>query len=74
MKLVTTVMLLALMTSATAIECLTSKPAGEWWSYRIVDGRHCWYAGKPRTSKAKLHWAWPASTAAVDPADAPPPP
>src|SRR5262245_55250797 len=75
-KLVTTMMLLALTTSAAAIECRTSKPVGaqEWWSYRIVDGRRCWYAGKPGMSKAQLQWARPASTAAVDLADAGPPP
>jgi hypothetical protein len=77
MKLVTIIMmLLALTTSAAAIECRTAKPAGapEWWSWREVDGRRCWYAGRPGMDKTKLHWAQPASTAAAAPADAGPPP
>ena len=31
-------------------------PQGQWWSYRIIDGRKCWYAGKPMLSKALLEW------------------
>src|SRR5262249_14123719 len=76
MKLVTTMMLLALTTPAAAIECRTAKPAGapEWWSWREVDGRRCWYARRPGMDKHLLHWAQPASTAAAAPADAGPPP
>ena len=34
-----------------------------WWSYRIIDGRKCWYEGKPGLSKSLLEWrkAQPAS-------------
>ncbi|WP_244553905.1 hypothetical protein [Bradyrhizobium arachidis] len=31
-------------------------PHGQWWSYRLIDGRKCWYAGKPMLSKALLEW------------------
>ncbi|MBR0823219.1 hypothetical protein JQ627_35405 [Bradyrhizobium liaoningense] len=31
-------------------------PQGQWWSYRLIDGRKCWYAGKPKLSKALLEW------------------
>jgi hypothetical protein len=30
--------------------------AGAHWSYRIIDGRKCWYAGKPMLSRSLLEW------------------
>lgn len=33
-----------------------SNPNGKWWSYRLIDGRKCWYEGKPGLSKALLEW------------------
>jgi hypothetical protein len=44
--------------SAYAVDCqttITSKRGGHW-SYRIIDGRKCWYLGKPMMSKALLRW------------------
>ena len=38
-----------------------SNPQGEWWSYRLIDGRKCWYQGKPMLSKALLEWPREAS-------------
>lgn len=38
-----------------------SNPHGEWWSYRLIDGRKCWYQGKPMLSKALLEWPREAS-------------
>ena len=41
-----------------------SNPQGHWWSYRLIDGRKCWYEGKPGLSKSLLEWeplAQPAS-------------
>jgi hypothetical protein len=40
---------------------MPSGPNGQWWSYRIIDGRKCWYAGKPMLSKASLEWPKEAS-------------
>jgi hypothetical protein len=40
---------------------MPSSPRGQWWSYRIIDGRKCWYAGKPMLSKALLEWPKEAS-------------
>ncbi|HLG82146.1 MAG TPA: hypothetical protein VKY22_14105 [Bradyrhizobium sp.] len=38
-----------------------------YWSWRIIDGRKCWYEGKPMLSKSLLEW--PAETSArPDPA------
>ncbi|WP_202639392.1 hypothetical protein [Bradyrhizobium sp. CCBAU 051011] len=35
---------------------MPSDPNGKWWSYRLIDGRKCWYEGKPGLSKALLEW------------------
>ena|ERR1700757_4462656 len=35
---------------------MPSDPRGRWWSYRIIDGRKCWYEGKPMLSKSSLEW------------------
>jgi hypothetical protein len=49
---------------------MPSNPQGHWWSYRLIDGRKCWYEGKPGLSKSLLEWpeevsAPPASGEAV---------
>jgi hypothetical protein len=31
-------------------------PQGNWWSYRLIDERKCWYEGKPGLSKSLLEW------------------
>jgi hypothetical protein len=45
-------------TSAQAKQCSTERPpnARSYWSYRLIDGRKCWYEGKPLLSKSLLHW------------------
>jgi hypothetical protein len=35
---------------------MPSDPRGHWWSYRLIDGRKCWYEGKPGLSKSLLEW------------------
>lgn len=40
------------------IACSPEVPAvrkGHWY-YRIIDGRKCWYDGKPMLPKAQLYW------------------
>jgi len=32
-----------------------------YWSWRFIEGRKCWYEGKPMLSKSSLEWAAPAS-------------
>ncbi|MDH2398744.1 hypothetical protein QCM77_01910 [Bradyrhizobium sp. SSUT18] len=48
------------MTSLHAMQqcsaAMPPNPQGQWWSYRFIDGRKCWYAGKPLLSKALLEW------------------
>src|SRR5215475_875157 len=50
--------------TAQAKQCSTERPsnARAYWSYRLIDGRKCWYEGKPMLSKSSLHW--PTSRAA----------
>jgi len=40
-------------------QCSTSAPsdAHGYWSWRLIDGRKCWYEGKPMLSKSSLEWA-----------------
>lgn|SRR5579871_82810 len=38
----------------------TSHPRG-FWSWRLIDGRKCWYEGKPGLSKSSLEWPARAS-------------
>src|SRR6266536_6232812 len=40
---------------------MPSNPQGHWWSYRLIDGRKCWYEGKPMHSKSLLEWPKEAS-------------
>ena len=50
-------------------QCSVSMPSDSraYWSWRLIDGRQCWYEGKPMLSKSMLHWL-PARTAQADPA------
>ena len=68
--------LLALTTSAAAIECRSAppRPAKEYWSWRQIDGRQCWYAGKPGLDKAKLRWAANGVPPRLEPKPVAPPP
>src|ERR1700739_307731 len=34
---------------------MPSNPQG-YWSWRLIDGRKCWYEGKPTLSKSSLEW------------------
>ena len=56
--------LLTGMQTAQAIECsaaIPSHPQGHW-SYRLIDGRKCWYQGQNNLSKSLLQW--PGETSA----------
>jgi hypothetical protein len=50
--------------SAQARQCSAARPASAhgYWSYRLIDGRKCWYEGKKMLSKSLL--AWPSHTPA----------
>ena len=38
--------------------CQPSRPsdARDYWAWRLIDGRQCWYQGQPGRSKATLFW------------------
>jgi len=45
--------------TAQAKQCSTERPPNtrSYWSYRLIDGRKCWYEGQPMLPKSMLHWA-----------------
>jgi hypothetical protein len=67
------------MPNATALakqQCSASVPSDPhgYWSWRIIDGRKCWYLGKPMLSKSSLEWpakAADTSNSNGEPANAP---
>ncbi|WP_298256849.1 hypothetical protein [Bradyrhizobium sp.] len=46
------------MLGAQVRQCSAERPAGQhgYWSYRLIDGRKCWYEGKRMLSKSLLAW------------------
>jgi hypothetical protein len=40
-------------------QCSVSMPTAPhgYWSWRLIDGRKCWYEGKPMLSKSSLEWS-----------------
>ena len=59
--------------NAKALECSVARPSSTqgYWSWRLIDGRKCWYAGKTVISKSLLKW--PAAVPAQAKAAAAPP-
>jgi hypothetical protein len=57
-SLVACAMLLPSAAHALSIECAVDvpKPAKGQWYYRLIDGRKCWYEGKPMLPKSSLRW------------------
>ena len=49
--------------NAKALECSVARPSSTqgYWSWRLIDGRKCWYAGKTMISKSLLQWPAKAS-------------
>jgi hypothetical protein len=37
-------------------QCNVSAGSQGYWSWRMIDGRKCWYEGKPMLSRAMLEW------------------
>jgi hypothetical protein len=54
-------------TPAHAIQCQAAPPsnAPKHWTYRLIDGRKCWYEGKAMISKSLLQWPAAAPAAAT---------
>jgi hypothetical protein len=47
-------------------QCSTSALSHGYWSWRMIDGRKCWYEGKPMLSKAVLEWRVAAASQQPD--------
>ena len=61
------IVLLIGMQAAEAKQCsaaMPSNPQGHW-SYRVIDGRKCWYQGENKLSKSLLEW--PQQTSVLSP-------
>jgi hypothetical protein len=52
--------------NAKAMECSVARPSSAqgYWSWRLIDGRKCWYAGKTMVAKSLLQWPAKASVQA----------
>src|ERR1700730_10603041 len=46
---------------------------GRHWAYRIVDGRECWYPGRPGKPKNELFWDQDDPVSATQTVDGPNP-
>ena len=53
-----------------AIECRARPESGEYWSWRQIEGRRCWFKGHRRIDKKLLSWGprKPAEGVDLDPA------
>jgi hypothetical protein len=53
------------------VECEPQRVTGDGrhWAYRIVDGRECWYPGRPGKPKNELFWGHDAIPSARQPVD-----
>src|SRR5262245_31470739 len=52
-------------------QCEPQRVTGGYWAYRIIDGRECWYRGRPGKPKNELFW--PRAPSAPQPMDRPGP-
>jgi hypothetical protein len=55
------------------VECELQRVTGDerHWAYRIVDGRECWYPGRPGKPKNELFWDRGSTPSARQPLDQP---
>ena len=51
---------------AATMECKSEMPAAPtgYWSWRIIDGKRCWYLGRPGIAKTQLQWPGAAAVPA----------
>jgi hypothetical protein len=54
--------------AASAIECKAEMPSTRsgYWSWRVIDGKRCWYPGRAGMDKANLQWPKSAQPLSVD--------
>jgi hypothetical protein len=60
---IATFLLIWIPTADAKQRCRVAMPASPhgYWSWRLIDGRKCWYEGKPMLSKSLLEWPAQAS-------------
>src|SRR5262249_20404307 len=51
------------------VQCEPQRVTGGYWAYRIIDGRECWYHGRPGKPTNELFW--PRASSAPQPMDQP---
>ena len=53
--------------AAQAKPCNAARPSSPhgYWSWRLIDGRKCWYEGQPGLSKSLLEWPRAQTSAQV---------
>lgn len=63
---IATFLLIGMPTAQAKQQCSAVMPPNprEYWSWRLIDGRKCWYEGKPMLSKSLLEWPVRISTQA----------
>ena len=47
---------IGLATAQAKQQCSVTAGRHGFWSWRMIDGRKCWYAGKPMISRSLLEW------------------
>ena len=49
---------IGIQTAQAKQQCSAAMPSNPhgYWSWRVIDGRKCWYKGKPMLSKSSLEW------------------
>jgi hypothetical protein len=57
------------------VECELQRVTGDghYWAYRIIDGRECWYPGRPGKPKNELYWGRATTPSARQTVDQPEP-
>jgi hypothetical protein len=48
--------IIAMATAQAKQQCSVAAGSTGYWSWRSIDGRKCWYEGKPMLSKSELEW------------------
>src|SRR5262249_50003882 len=65
--------LIDLARSSDRVECEPQRVTGDghYWAYRIIDGRECWYPGRPGKPKNELYWGRETTPSARQTVDQP---
>ncbi|WP_143271550.1 hypothetical protein [Bradyrhizobium mercantei] len=61
---ITSFLLIGIPSAQAKQQCNAAMPPNprEYWSWRLIDGRKCWYEGRPMLSRSLLEWPVRVST------------